>query len=121
MTRHSIIARSVCGINACSISTRLTRTRPNSAEDRDFTADLIKLLSSANVCSKRWVYEQYDSMVQTNTVIGPGGEGGVMRIKATGSKDEQGVRHERGLSMALDGNGRWAYLESQAWRHACRG
>jgi phosphoribosylformylglycinamidine synthase len=75
------------------------------AQDRDFTADLIKLLSSANVCSKRWVHEQYDTMVQTNTVIGPGGEGGVMRIKGTGTPG-----HERGLSMALDGSGRWAYL-----------
>ena len=74
-------------------------------EDRDFTSDLIKLLASSNVCSKRWVHEQYDTMVQTNTVIGPGGEGGVMRIKATGTPG-----HERGLSMALDGNGRWAYL-----------
>jgi phosphoribosylformylglycinamidine synthase len=80
------------------------------AEDRDFTADLTKLLSSSNTCSKRWVYEQYDTMVQTNTVIGPGGEGGVMRIKGTGTKDDSGMRHERGLSMALDGNGRWAYL-----------
>ncbi len=74
-------------------------------EDRDFTADLIKLLASSNVCSKRWVHEQYDSMVQTNTVIGPGGEAGVMRVKGTGAKG-----HERGLAMALDGNGRWCYL-----------
>ncbi len=74
-------------------------------KDRDFTADLIKLLESANVSSKRWVHEQYDTMVQTNTVLGPGGEGGVMRIKGTGTPG-----HERGLSMALDGNGRWAYL-----------
>jgi len=76
------------------------------AEDRDFTADLKKLLASANVCSKRWVYEQYDTMVQTNTVLGPGGEGGVMRIKGTGTPG-----HERALAMALDGNGRWAYLD----------
>ncbi|MGC9158960.1 MAG: phosphoribosylformylglycinamidine synthase subunit PurL [Terracidiphilus sp.] len=76
------------------------------AEDRNFTADLKKLLASANVCSKRWIYEQYDSMVQTNTVEGPGGEAGVMRIKGTGS-----AGHERGLAMALDGNGRWAYLD----------
>ncbi|MDR3750161.1 MAG: phosphoribosylformylglycinamidine synthase subunit PurL [Terracidiphilus sp.] len=76
------------------------------AEDRDFTADLKKLLASANVCSKRWVHEQYDTMVQTNTVIGPGGEAGVMRIKGTGTPG-----HERGLAMALDGNGRWAYLD----------
>jgi phosphoribosylformylglycinamidine synthase len=76
------------------------------AEDRDFTADLTKLLASANVCSKRWVHEQYDTMVQTNTVIAPGGEGGVMRLKGTGT-----AGHERGLAMALDGNGRWAYLD----------
>ncbi|MGB6194064.1 MAG: phosphoribosylformylglycinamidine synthase subunit PurL [Terracidiphilus sp.] len=75
-------------------------------KDRDFTADLKTLLASANVCSKRWVHEQYDSMVQTNTVQGPGGEAGVMRIKGTGS-----AGHERGLAMALDGNGRWCYLD----------
>ena len=55
------------------------------AKDRDYTADLKKLLASANVCSKRWVHEQYDTMVQTNTVQGPGGEAGVMRIKGTGT------------------------------------
>ncbi len=76
------------------------------AKDRDYLADLKKLLASANVCSKRWVYEQYDTMVQTNTVQGPGGEAGVMRIKGTGT-----AGHERGLAMALDGNGRWAYLD----------
>jgi phosphoribosylformylglycinamidine synthase len=75
------------------------------AQDREYVADLKRLLASANVCSKRWVHEQYDTMVQTNTVLGPGGEGGVMRIKGTGSPG-----HERGLAMALDGNGRWAYL-----------
>ena len=80
-------------------------------EDRDFTADLKKLLASANVCSKRWVHEQYDTMVQTNTVLGPGGEAGVMRIKVTGEPaGDSGARRERGLAMALDGNGRWAFL-----------
>lgn len=68
---------------------------------RDYTADLKKLLASANICDKRWVFEQYDSMVQTNTVQGPGGEAGVMRIKGT----------QRGLAMALAGNGRWTYLD----------
>jgi phosphoribosylformylglycinamidine synthase II len=76
------------------------------AADRDYTADLKKLLASANINSKRWVYEQYDTMVQTNTVQGPGGEAGVMRIKGTGTPG-----HERGLAMALDGNGRWSYLD----------
>jgi phosphoribosylformylglycinamidine synthase len=88
---------------------------------RDYTADLKKLLASANICDKRWVYEQYDSMVQTNTVQGPGGEAGVMRIKDTGAKgtslaptDDREKNHaarERGLAMALAGNGRWCYLD----------
>jgi len=87
------------------------------AADRDHTADLKRLLASANVCSKRWVYEQYDSMVQTNTVQGPGGEAGVMRIKGTGGPRPgtpapgEKPAGERGLAMALDGNGRWAYLD----------
>ena len=90
------------------------------SEDRDYNADLKKLLGSSNVCSKRWVYEQYDTMVQTNTVQGPGGEAGVMRIKGTGTPG-----HERGLAMALDGNGRWAYLNPKlgamhAVAEACR-
>src|SRR5881275_877776 len=68
----------------------------------DFTDDLKRLLSSANICSKRWIYQQYDSMVQTNTVEGPGsGDAGVIRIKGS----------QRGLAMALDGNSRWCYLD----------
>ena len=87
---------------------------------RDYTADLKKLLASANICDKRWVFEQYDSMVQTNTVQGPGGEAGVMRIKGTGTPG-----HERGLAMALAGNGRWCYLDPKlgamhAVAEACR-
>ncbi|MGO9303282.1 MAG: phosphoribosylformylglycinamidine synthase subunit PurL, partial [Candidatus Korobacteraceae bacterium] len=70
-------------------------------EKTEFTCDLRRLLASPNICSKRWVFEQYDSMVQTNTVEGPGGEGGVIRVKGTG----------RGLAMALDGNSRWCYLD----------
>ena len=95
---------------------------------RDYTADLKKLLASANICDKRWVFEQYDSMVQTNTVQGPGGEAGVMRIKGTGSQSsgvssqspegslrteigQLATKPQRGLSMALAGNGRWTYLD----------
>jgi phosphoribosylformylglycinamidine synthase II len=75
-------------------------------QPRDFTADLKRVLAAANVCSKHHIFEQYDSMVQTNTVQGPGGEAGVMRIKGSG-KDGT----ERGLAMALAGNGRWCYLD----------
>jgi phosphoribosylformylglycinamidine synthase subunit PurL len=78
---------------------------------RDYTAELKRLLASSNICSKRWVHEQYDSMVQTNTVQGPGGEAGVMRIKGTGTRDQGLGTRERGLAMALDGNGRWCWLD----------
>jgi phosphoribosylformylglycinamidine synthase len=67
----------------------------------DFTRDLKRLLAAPNICSKRWIFEQYDSMVQSNTVEGPGADAGLMRIK--GSK--------RALAMALDGNGRWCWLD----------
>ncbi|MGA8271251.1 MAG: phosphoribosylformylglycinamidine synthase subunit PurL [Candidatus Sulfotelmatobacter sp.] len=68
----------------------------------DFTENLKRLLASSNICGKRWVWQQYDHMVQTNTVEAPGaGDAGVIRIKGS----------QRGLSMALDGNGRWCYLD----------
>jgi phosphoribosylformylglycinamidine synthase subunit PurL len=68
----------------------------------DFTQNLKQLLASPNICGKRWVWQQYDHMVQTNTVEAPGaGDAGVIRIKGS----------QRGLSMALDGNSRWCYLD----------
>jgi phosphoribosylformylglycinamidine synthase subunit PurL len=68
----------------------------------DLTDNLKRLLASPNICGKRWVWQQYDHMVQTNTVEGPGaGDAGVIRIKGS----------QRGLAMALDGNGRWCYLD----------
>jgi phosphoribosylformylglycinamidine synthase II len=74
---------------------------------RDFTADLKQMVASPNICSKRWVWQQYDHMVQTNTVEAPGaGDAGVIRIKPTNPGDP-----ERALAMALDGNGRWCYLD----------
>jgi phosphoribosylformylglycinamidine synthase II len=68
----------------------------------DLTHHLKQLLASPNICGKRWVWQQYDHMVQTNTVEAPGaGDAGVIRIKGS----------QRGLAMALDGNGRWCYLD----------
>ena len=59
------------------------------------------LLKSPNIASKRWVYEQYDTMVRTNTVQGPGAaDAGVIRLK--GSK--------KGLVAKTDCNGRYVYL-----------
>ena len=72
------------------------------SDNADFTSHLKLLLASHNICSKRWVWQQYDHMVQTNTVEAPGaGDAGVIRIKGS----------NRGLAMALDGNSRWCYLD----------
>jgi phosphoribosylformylglycinamidine synthase subunit PurL len=76
-------------------------------EVTDFTQHLKNLLASPNICGKRWVWQQYDHMVQTNTVEAPGaGDAGVIRIK-----DSNRTGSQRGLAMALDGNGRWCYLD----------
>ncbi|MDI6401670.1 phosphoribosylformylglycinamidine synthase subunit PurL [Balneolaceae bacterium ANBcel3] len=62
---------------------------------------MLKLLGSPNIASKRWVYEQYDHMVRTNTVMGPGpSDAGVVRVK--GSK--------KALAVSTDCNGRYVYL-----------
>jgi phosphoribosylformylglycinamidine synthase II len=62
---------------------------------------LLRLLGSPAVASKRWVYRQYDHMVQTNTIGLPGLGAGVVRIKGT----------DRALAMSVDGNGRYCYLD----------
>ncbi|HXE91810.1 MAG TPA: phosphoribosylformylglycinamidine synthase subunit PurL [Terriglobales bacterium] len=67
----------------------------------DLTSNFRKLLASPNICSKRWIHEQYESMVRTNTIQGPGGDAGVIRVKETA----------RAVAMSLDGNGRWCYLD----------
>jgi len=73
----------------------------------DLTQNLKRLLASPNICGKRWVWQQYDHMVQTNTVEPPGaGDAGVIRIKNPNPDAPQ-----RGLAMALDGNSRWCYLD----------
>ncbi|HMT07256.1 MAG TPA: phosphoribosylformylglycinamidine synthase subunit PurL [Pyrinomonadaceae bacterium] len=59
------------------------------------------LLASPNICSKRWVYEQYDSMVRTNTAVLPGADAAVIRIKET----------RRGVAMCLDGNGKFVAID----------
>jgi phosphoribosylformylglycinamidine synthase II len=72
------------------------------AEGRDLTGGLERVLASPAIASKRWVWEQYDHMVRTNTVVGPGrGDAAVMRVKESG----------RGLALSTDGNGRWCRLD----------
>ena len=62
---------------------------------------LTDLLAAPNIASKEWVFEQYDTMVRTNTVVGPGpSDAAVVRIKGT----------NRGLALKTDCNGRYVYL-----------
>ncbi|NBC27015.1 MAG: phosphoribosylformylglycinamidine synthase subunit PurL, partial [Bacteroidetes bacterium] len=67
----------------------------------DHNKTLNSLLSSPNISSKRWVHEQYDTMVRTNTVNAPGAsDSGVIRVKGT----------SKGLAVKTDCNGRYVYL-----------
>ncbi|MCX5998249.1 MAG: phosphoribosylformylglycinamidine synthase subunit PurL, partial [Chloroflexi bacterium] len=67
-------------------------------------AALLRLLASPNIASKRCVYRQYDHQVQTNTVVGPGGDAAVLRIKGTA----------KAICLTADGNGRYCYLDPYA-------
>jgi phosphoribosylformylglycinamidine synthase subunit PurL len=85
-------------------TTRPLRTAPQHGPEwtsNDLTADLKALLESGDICSKRWIWEQYDHQVRTNTVAGPGLDAAVVRIKETGTS----------IAMALDGNGRYCSLD----------
>jgi len=68
----------------------------------DFTANFKKLLAAPGIASKRWIFEQYDTMVRTNTLVGPGaGDAAVVRVKES----------KRALALATDCNGRWCRLD----------
>ena len=66
-----------------------------------YNDSLVKLLESPNIANKSYVYDQYDSTVRTNTVLGPGESAGVIRVKGT----------SKGLSISTDCNGRYVYLD----------
>jgi phosphoribosylformylglycinamidine synthase II len=68
---------------------------------KDPNADLLRLMASPDLCSKRWIWEQYDYTVRTNTIVGPGSDAAVVRVKETGTS----------IAMSLDGNGRYCYLD----------
>ena len=76
------------------------------ATEEDPEAALEELLASPNLCDKQWVYRQYDQLVQGNTVLGPGGDAALVRVKR-----EDGTATDKGLAMALDCNPRWCWLD----------
>jgi phosphoribosylformylglycinamidine synthase II len=83
-----------------AIST-LNAQSPNLKSDSERRTELLRcLLASPNLASKEWVYRQYDHMVRTNTVVLPGSDAAVLRVKET----------RRSLAMSLDCNGRYSSL-----------
>jgi phosphoribosylformylglycinamidine synthase len=73
---------------------------PEFPASRDLNADLLKLLGSGDLCSKGWIWQQYDTTVRTNTLAGPGGDAAIVRIKETGTS----------IAMSVDGNARYCAL-----------
>jgi phosphoribosylformylglycinamidine synthase len=55
-------------------------------EPEDYNQALLKLMASPDICSKRWIYEQYDTMIQGNSLQRPGGDAGVVRVDTNGKK-----------------------------------
>jgi len=81
--------------------TTLNNFNIDSIPDKEtYNQELITLLCSPNITSKEYVYSQYDSTVRTNTVIGPGSDAAVIRLKDT----------KKALSISTDCNGRYVYL-----------
>jgi len=79
-------------------------------EGTNLTENFRKLLASPAIASKRWITEQYDTMVRTNTLAGPGAsDAAVVRIKES-EKDGPNGKTMRALALATDGNGRWCQL-----------
>jgi phosphoribosylformylglycinamidine synthase len=74
---------------------------PERPEERDAAWTLRELLSSPTIASKAWVYRQYDTSVRTNTMLGPGGDAAVLRLRGT----------RKALAVKTDCNGRYVYLE----------
>ncbi len=70
-------------------------------EEADPVWTLERLLSSPTIASKAWVWRQYDSMVRTSTIVGPGSDAAVVRLRGT----------DAGIALCIDGNGRYVALD----------
>ncbi|NQV42303.1 MAG: phosphoribosylformylglycinamidine synthase subunit PurL [Candidatus Marinimicrobia bacterium] len=70
------------------------------AQPKDLNDVLVRLLGAPDICSKEWVYRQYDHRVQMNTVVKPGSDAAILRIKG----------RDKGIGLTMDSNGRYCYL-----------
>jgi phosphoribosylformylglycinamidine synthase len=67
----------------------------------DYNALLLRLLDAPNIASKRWAFQQYDQVVGGNTVVGPGSDAAVLRVKGT----------KKALAFSVDCNSRYCLLD----------
>jgi phosphoribosylformylglycinamidine synthase subunit PurL len=94
-TREGVESPEIAALRAWDPATLSPR-----AEEADPAWTLRRLLDSPTIASKRWVYRQYDSTVRTNTVVGPGSDAAVLRLRGT----------RRAIAATVDCNGRYVYL-----------
>jgi phosphoribosylformylglycinamidine synthase len=94
VSQLSVVSDTANGTSRVTTASNGQRTADHGHSHND---DLLQLLSSPNLASKEWVYRQYDHMVRTNTVVLPGADAAVVRIKET----------RKALAIALDGSGRY--------------
>jgi phosphoribosylformylglycinamidine synthase len=71
------------------------------AEPADLSATLLQLMGSPNLCSRKWIYEQYDCYVGADTLVSPGGDAAVVRVRETGGA----------LAITCDCNSRYVWLD----------
>lgn len=88
-------------------------------EPEDWNATLLKLLNSPNIGSREWIYRQYDHMVLLGSVIQPGGDAALLRVRSAAKPGIHGVsggaQTERpetnmGIAVKIDCNARFVYL-----------
>ena len=76
-------------------------TEPRLPDDLDLADAVLRLLDDPAIGSSAWVHEQYDHMLFLNTIVGPGADGSLLRVKGT----------NKGLAVSTDGNGRLCQLD----------
>ncbi|HEX7663144.1 MAG TPA: phosphoribosylformylglycinamidine synthase subunit PurL [Polyangiaceae bacterium] len=89
--------------------------------DDDWAADLLALVGSANLGSRRWIWQQYDHIVRGGTVVKPGSDAAVVRVPC----EKDGIKIEKYLAFAVDCNGKKCELDpfvggAMAVAEACR-
>ncbi len=89
-----------------SYETKIAFEPTDIGEPKDLAETWLKLVGSPNLCSRHKVFDQYDSTVRTNTVIHPGSDAGLIRIKRP-----NGTGPEKGIAMKLDCNSLYCSID----------